>query len=259
MSGEHVMVWNELIALGDKVLEEPFYEQAILVCEEIVRRAQFNLNLLHQRLIRLGYGFADPHAALVAAKPHASAEIEAIEQELGAIPLIARSWYLKFNSVNFCQSRSQQILSAGIRPPVAPDIFGLGSHPVLIFQSLQACREHMRQLVAEEEEFRRQVPECEWVDQTDPIRSGHFLPLGGVASSCDPKGFPLPSRCVDAVIYDDGGGASYFVDELRTAFAWGGFPFWKTLLQDEDFYSPMEYRPNFKKLLPLLKAGMLNL
>jgi hypothetical protein len=85
------------------------------------------------------------------------------------------------------------------------------------------------------------------------------LPLGGWASNCEPKGFQLPCSGVDAVIYNDGGGDTYFVDELRSAFRWGGFPFWQRSLKKSDFYSPMEYRPNFEKLLPVLKEGLMEL
>jgi hypothetical protein len=85
------------------------------------------------------------------------------------------------------------------------------------------------------------------------------LPLGGWASNCDPKGFPLPCFGIDAVIYNDGGGDTYFVDELRSAFQWGGFPFWQWAFSKRRFQPPGVYRPNFEKLLPVLKEGLLEL
>jgi hypothetical protein len=69
----------------------------------------------------------------------------------------------------------------------------------------------------------------------------------------------LPCNGVDGVIFNDGGGDTCFVDELRNAFQWGGFPFWKCGLKKATFYSPMEYKPNFEKLLPQLTEGLLEL
>ena len=60
-------------------------------------------------------------------------------------------------------------------------------------------------------------------------------------------------------LFDDGGGETFFVDELRDAFRSGGFPFWQWSLKKPKFYSPMEYRPNFAKLLPVLTEGLLEL
>ena len=142
LAGEHESVWRELIELGGKVLDEPMRAEALAVCEEIVRRARFNLRTLHARLLDLGYEFAEPANALVDAGPDAEVEIDALEQELGAWPLIARVWYRTFGSINFCQAEQQLFFAfkGDMRPPAAPDIFGLGSHCILFFQSLNACR-----------------------------------------------------------------------------------------------------------------------
>src|SRR5690242_6766201 len=111
-----------------------------------------------------------------------------------------------------------KLIRQTIQPPAGPDIFGLGSHPVLIFQSLTCCREQVQQMTTEREEHSRQMKESEWEEPSDANEVSQFLPLGGWASNCEPKGFPLPCEAVDAVIYNDGGGDIYFVDELRLAF-----------------------------------------
>jgi hypothetical protein len=263
LAGEHVSVWRELIELGDNVRNEPLRSEALRVCEEIVRRARFNLRTLHARLLDLGYEFAEPHAALVDAGPNAAAEIEKAEQEWGAFPLIAQAWYRTFASVNFCQAERQRFAGAAalLKPPPGPDIFGLGSHSVLLFQSLDRCREDMQQSEAAREENLRYAKQQGWDEKDVPesVVSCQFLSLGGDASNCELKEFELPCFGVDGVIFNDGGGDTYFVDELRSAFQWGGFPFWKSIFTKPDFFSPMEYRPNFEKLLPVLKEGLLEL
>jgi len=258
-AGEHMPVWRELIGLGEKVREEPLRSDAFQVCEEVVRRAQGNLRTLHARLLDLDYEFAEPDAALVDAGADAGQRIEAVERELGALPLIARVWYGTLASVNFCQAEQQLVYRQSIQSPLGPDIFGLGSHPVLNFQSLDCCWQQLQEMAAEHEEHVRELRESGWQEPPDEFQLGQFLPLGGWASNCNPKGFPLPAYGVDAVIYNDGGGDTYFVDELRSAFRWGGFPFWQWCLKKANFYSPCEYRPNFEKLLPLLKEGLLEL
>jgi hypothetical protein len=252
-AGEHVAVWKELIELDEGAFEEPIRSEAARVCEEIVRRARLNLRTLRDRLLGLVYEFAYPQAAVVEAGPGAAAEVERAERELGNFPLIARVWYGSIASVDFRQAESQRVFRQAVQPPPGPDVYGLGSHAVLVFQSLDRCREQLRAM-AEEDELARDP------DATpDPDGPAGFLPLGGWASNCDPKGFPLPCRGVDAVIYHDGGGDTYFVDELRAAFRWGGFPFWQGSLKNPSYFSPMEYRPNFAKLLPVLREGLLEL
>jgi hypothetical protein len=254
-AGEHVAVWRELIAPGEAVRHEPLLSDATAVCNEIVRRAQINLRLLHRRLLDLGYEFAEPQAALKDAAEEAPSRIDAFENEFGRIPVIARSWYSTFESVNFCQADRQQASRKGGFPPSAPDINGLGSHPVLFFQGLERSREQFETLKAEHGESAKEARELGHAYY--PTEFGSHLFLGGWASNSDPKGFALPCMGIDGVIFNDGGGDTYFVDELRQAFQWGGFPFWQWGLKKPKFYAPMEYRPNFEKLLPLLKEGLL--
>lgn len=239
-AGQRSEVWRELIELGEAVRQEPFRSQAWAVCEEIVQRAMVNLRLLHQRLNSLGYRFANPEEALKDAADDAPERIAEFEQEFGTLPLIAKCWYSNLESVDFRQSEEQLACRGSISPPAAPDIFGLGSHPVLLFQSLAKSREQLQRLQSE-----------------NPTKYGFHLFPGGWASNCEPKGFTLPCNAIDGVIYNDGSGDIHFVDELRHAFHWGGFPFWQRSLKKPKFYSPMEYRPNFEKLLPVLREGLL--
>jgi hypothetical protein len=255
-AGQHAVVWRELIALGDLVRSEPWLPVATAVCEEVIRRASFNLRLLHQRLLDLGYVFAEPDAALQDASTDAAQSIDDFERDFGTIPLIARLWYMTFDSVNFSQADSQRVCLSGGIPAAGPDINGLGSHPVLQFHSLSRSREQFIQLKAEHEHH---VQEARQNGYDYPREFGSCLFLGGWASNCDPKGFELPDAGIDGIIFNDGGGDVYFVDELRHAFQWGGFPFWQRLTKKPKFYSPLEYRPHFAKLLPILSEGLVEL
>lgn len=55
--GEHEQVWDELVALGSGVREEPVYADALAVARETMRRARHNIELLIPRLVAVGYQF----------------------------------------------------------------------------------------------------------------------------------------------------------------------------------------------------------
>ena len=58
-AGDHVAVWDELMALGDGVRHEPHYADAVAVATETMRRARHNVELLIRRLDARGYRFLD--------------------------------------------------------------------------------------------------------------------------------------------------------------------------------------------------------
>lgn len=55
--GECEQVWDELLALGAGVCEEPLYADALAVARETMRRARHNIEVLIPRLVRVGYQF----------------------------------------------------------------------------------------------------------------------------------------------------------------------------------------------------------
>lgn len=256
LRGERDGVWRDLISLGPAVREEPVFSDAVSVVHEVVRRAEMNLQTLHSRLLELGYEFADSENALRLASDKDREVLGRMEREFGTMPLVLRAWYERFGSVDFRQDDCQLRCPRGIDPGSGSEISGLGSHLVLVFVSLKDSLDFQRELLGHRAERIRKSFE-ETVAESPAL--ARFFPTGGWASNCEPKGFRLPNEGADAVLFNDGGGDVYFVDELRTAFQWGGFPFWRWSLRKPNFYSPMEFRPNFVRLLPFLKEGLLDL
>ena len=267
LAGEHEEVWRELHELGERVYEEPLRSDALAVCEEIVRRAHHNLRTLHDRLLALGYEFADPDAAFVEAGPEALAEVVRFEADFGELPMIVRTWYLKLASVDFRQAE-WQLRHAEFRPPDdSPDFYGLGHQTSLVYQSLSRSREESAELAQEIAELRvikekalaEAIAEGEdtsdWVSQ-QPLEP--CLLLGITASNCSPIAIPLPYKGVDTFLEDDSD-ENLFVDYLRAIYPWAGFGFWTWSLEKRDFFSPFVFTPKFEKLLPILKAGLLEL
>jgi hypothetical protein len=182
LAGEHAPIWRALIDLGEAVQQEPLQSDALAVCREVVRRATLNLRTLHARLIALGYQFADPSDALVNAGPDAELTIRQTEAEFGAFPLITRVWYSALASVNFAQAEEQGLYRGrDYPPPVQSDLSGLGSHPVLLFQSLDLCRAMGNRMRAEAEDDEREARAAGgWPDECNS--SVRFLPLASIST-----------------------------------------------------------------------------
>jgi len=57
VQGEHKRVWEELVAFGEEVRDEPLYTDAVAVARETMRRARSNIEALIPRLAAVGYQF----------------------------------------------------------------------------------------------------------------------------------------------------------------------------------------------------------
>jgi len=57
VAGEHEAVWAEMMALGPRVREAPFVDDAWAVARETMRRARHNVELIVRRLDQIGYQF----------------------------------------------------------------------------------------------------------------------------------------------------------------------------------------------------------
>jgi hypothetical protein len=60
LNGQHTEVWTDLIALGDEVRKDPVLTDAQAVANETMRRARQNLETLIPRLAAAGYRFGIP-------------------------------------------------------------------------------------------------------------------------------------------------------------------------------------------------------
>lgn len=268
-SGDHHAVWTELRLLGPRVREARYLTDGTATATEVLNRTERNLRRIRDRLGDLGYAFDDPDEVLRSPTDSELALLDELEARYGTFPIFYRSWFERFGSVDFSQSE-EQLACEGIAPPPAPFIFGLGSHLVLIVQSLERALDARAQMLAEEVEGG--TPESADAD-------GFPILFGSVRSNCEPRGIFLPDPSIDDVTchlskegwfdedereqklrvhfadayLDENDG---FVSELRRSFSWGGFPFWRPALESSGFYSPCEYKPNYAAILPVLQDGL---
>jgi hypothetical protein len=242
-SGECEAVFRELVNRGKGIYEPSVFSDAVSVACEVVDRSLRNLCLLFKRLTDLGYSFQHPEDALVEASPGDAPAIDNVESRMGVLPMVARKWYERIRSVDFTQQETQMFSKDGSQ---CVPVSGLGLNAPLVFLSIPKCLLLQDQLCKDAAS-----------DGDDPGRFKRFLPLGGWGSNSIPKGFWLPCESFDAEFYNEGAGGVSFVDELRTAFKWGGFPFWRRLLTGKKQAQPVRCVPQFETILPVLTEGLL--
>ncbi len=195
------------------------------VALETVFRARDSFHAIYERLIQIGYEFAEPADAFAVTTPdEANAEIAVTEAEYGALPEIVRLWYSYVRSVNFSQSVAQ------CKDPEHP-LRNLGWFQLALFLPLKKCRELGARQSAEYREWYAELLsgdlDAEYAQDClsrckSPDEMARFLPLGSSASNNDPKGFALPCDLIDAEFYNDGE-PTYFNEELRDVIRAGCF------------------------------------
>lgn len=249
-AGEREAVWCELVSLGSKALAEPVFSDARAVAEEVVDRAYHNLRLLRDRLIALGYRFEHPEEVLVNAGETDRAAVLDLERSMGELPLVVRTWYQRIASVNFRQHPDQLRYREDVHKDAQElAVVGLGLHVPLVFLRVGRCLELRKKII---DDYAASGKE-------QPTSLDNLFLTGGVASNCEPKGLVLPLQQLDGLLYNAGASNVCFVDELRKAFASGGFPFWSRRGQYRRGVTLIGHRPDFENVLASLAEGLLTI
>src|SRR5512142_612334 len=90
IDGEREQVWDELLALGAAVRDEPLYADALAVARETMTRARHNVELIVQRLRENGYEFAHPELSFEPSPADAVERLDIIEGKVGIMPISLR-------------------------------------------------------------------------------------------------------------------------------------------------------------------------
>ncbi|MEO1377438.1 MAG: hypothetical protein AAFW70_24780, partial [Cyanobacteria bacterium J06635_10] len=98
-AGEFEAVWRELKNLGE-IKDESRKNEALAVAREIMKLVKYNLNIIANNLIQLGFEFVESEKVLVPAKSNASQYLDEFEQQWGILPFSVRAWYEEIHSVN---------------------------------------------------------------------------------------------------------------------------------------------------------------
>lgn len=260
--GFYQEVYEELVALQDKVFEPDLYDDALAVAREIMRRVRFNLEqILIPGLMRRGYRFGDgafdypgsaPDATLLEIQraypifqPPTQAslqQINTLEQMVGPLPLTLKCWYEEVGAVNLIGSfhtisepaRSKKTYKPLYKP-------GYGLDPLFIYP--------LEIVIAEQEEFAMAEQEG-LLDEAD--ESGTYL-LALAPDSDFKYGYSgggayeiaVPCQTFDGFLLGEEH-ELLFVNYLRLSLRWGGIPG----LEKKQDLSPQELQGLTRDLLP---------
>jgi hypothetical protein len=228
-NGEYQQVWEELLILGSKIREEPFYSDALAVVQETMLRARHNLEVLVNRLKTLNYSFAAPEKILSPLNKREIALIDEFEQKVGGFPLSVKIWFQFVGEVNFQGSTSTPLnfLQHLVDPDVASNsmehnFLDVYYDPIQIFF-----------LTPYLEDFLKTPEDIPMYLELCPDFAAKAGDSGGIYY------IKVPNQSIDAVFPSNnlefieettGELTTYFpqdftfVKYLRECFKWGGFP-----------------------------------
>jgi hypothetical protein len=116
LAGEYEPVWDDLLALGPRVREVPYYDDAVAVACETMRRVRRNCEVLIPRLEHLGWQFGYAWADVWGkgsfprevqwepprlGQPAYASRLDAIEARNGLLPIALRAFYEIIGAINF--------------------------------------------------------------------------------------------------------------------------------------------------------------
>ena len=203
-AGERVQVWAEMTAACPDLRETADWDDAVGVARETMTRARTNVERLVDLLPANGYQFRLPfERAFVSPPADIEAQLDAFEVKVGRMPLALRAWFELVGHVDL----------TGIHPEWEfeyPD-------PLVVAAPLDS-------LASEFDEWQADRG-TEW------DRGAFTLDLAPDAlhkadvSGGPPYGLEVPNAGVDGSFLNERHGTT-FVNYLRIAFVWGGFPGW---------------------------------
>ena len=214
LAGEYEAVWAELRALGPAVRDEPIASDANAVARETMRRAKENVERIVARLGQIGYRFEIAPLSTWIPNPDfhrppsadLGGRIAELEATAGRLPLSLRAWYEIVGEVDL----------EGGHPDWDQRVY---SDPLVV-----------EGLAGWDYEYRDWQYDVEGEDVHEPFVlpiAPDFFHKANVSGGA-PYGVALPCESADAILVDEWH-ETYFVDYLRIAFRWGGFPGWERL------------------------------
>ena len=216
-NGEQVAVWQELIALGEAIREEPLYSQAEAVVRETMRRVKHNVEILIERLKTLDYKFVEYTEPLIATSPQVLKDMTSLEQKIGFIPLSLRIFLEEVGRVNLMGSHPKLSEYVDGDTPYNFDVY---SDPLVVECSIIEYGSDPTLFILEEYEDDGETPAVLYTLEfaPDPVHKANY-------SGGSPSEIRFPDPAIDAKIIGDVD-YGYFVEYLRDCFRWGGFPGW---------------------------------
>lgn len=227
--GEYVEVWNELYTIGDSLVTSSKRNDAIAVAEETMKRVKQNIETLYQKLLDLDYRFVKPNKAYIQAKENDYDKIEQLSEFVGGIPLSLKAWFKIVGQVDFRGSHPEL---AGYYPTDWEKDFNphsnTKSYPYYSDPIFMPALDDVLMQAEEINDYRDSddfdIENMEWMPLPD------WFHKAGVSGST--YYFNLPEKAIDTRLIREPHDTT-FVNYLRLAFQWGGFPGFHLHLDDQ--------------------------
>ena len=212
IQGDHVQVWTEMTSLSGRVRDdESTLADATAVVAETMRRARANVVTLVAELQTGGYRFQDAEGRppFEPSAPDIVRQLDDLERRIGPMPMALRSWYELVGRVNL----------VGSFPDWDYDYTDalVVDAPVDYVLSEYDAWEHDRGTEWDRGVFAIDVAP-DWLHKANVSGGG-------------PYAIEVPNQGVDALLLAEPH-MTTFVNYLRIAFQWGGFPGWARGLRD---------------------------
>ena len=210
--GDHVQVWTEMTSLGGRVRDdESTLTDATAVVTETMRRARANVVVLVEELKARGYLFDDPEGRppFEPPAPDIVHQLDDLERRIGPMPMALRGWYELVGRVNLVGSFPDW--GYDYTDPLVVDA------PVDYVLSEYDAWEHDRGTEWDRGVFAIDVAP-DWLHKANVSGGG-------------PYAIEVPNQGVAALLLAEPH-MTTFVNYLRIAFQWGGFPGWERGLRD---------------------------
>jgi len=220
LAGDHEQVWRDLVALGAGARSDAHLADALAVAYETMRRVEQNVRMLAERLTGLGYRFVDAgsgggglfaalfgrrggmlHAPHVPPEPGTFEAIRELERAVGGpIPLSLRAFFDVVGAVDF----------TGEQEAISPRDSQVTPDALVVYGAKDAIG---------------------WLDECDPdddmtIAIAPDALHKSNISGGDPYMIAVPAAVADAPLEEEPHNVT-FVEYLRIAIGWGGFPGWE--------------------------------
>ncbi len=241
LAGECEQVWDELMALGAAVREQPLYDDALAVARETMRRARYNVETIVARLRESGYNFYVSDRICIPPQPNAEEKVRALEELSGVIPLSMKMWYEIVGEVDLMGTHPQWRVSG----------YALGTYDH-IYRTDVYCKYvlelNKRPIQTEPLQVKGIGRQLTWFNMWQEYDANKLTPYwadkgfsqtpftllvsdhqndrsGFSGGGVDEIALPEPSSIDGVVIHDYGHEPpESFIAYLRRSFQWGGFP-----------------------------------
>ena len=238
--GEYSTVWKELVSLGSATRNSYVYQEAILVCQELMHRAKSNCDAIVARLKSIEYQFETSYT-----KPRTEPDSSTLkhladfEQSVG-LPLSLRKWYEIVGGICLMGSWFNWNTYLDDSIQVRRSHLGIPTHILYVDPLVVSSSEDtlMEQGYDIEDDMTLYKPTYL------SIAPDYYHKVG--VSGGGTINFLVPDHSIDALVKDEKR-EQFFVDHLKTAFQWGGFPGFADV--------PEELRPT--EMLNYLREGLL--